>query len=545
MASRKILRAIKGARAGDPAAQLELGSCYLEGGEGLAVNLSAAYRWLAAAADQGLAAAARLIGEKVPAGAVDDPRRAKAYYEAATRAGSAVAATVLARWELEGVLAPAAGAGGASAEPIGRLRRAAAEGFLPAQLELGRLAAVGRAPGEDLAWLQRAAEHGDREAAIALADYHYAAGRCDLWRAGQVPGQPAAADERSAAEAEAARAALRWHEQAWPAPGPAVPAERAYERGCLLLRQHQRAAGPWLEAAARAGHGRAAYLLGLLHLGASYLNGLDRAGVPRGRWFQRSYKRAGHWLEMAAPGLAEADMALSSLHRLPRFGQRDRARGEACLLRAAAAGHPEARFLAGQRLWRREAAAAPELEPKLQALRWWRQAADAGHAGARERLYRHSDGGREALSAGQRAAVQAMAGHSRALAARLELAALFALRLHECLLLDLRHADAGDFLRVDVSALHGKARRRLVRIETALQRDALERAKGVLLPDGRPGPEDGGGDYAARQRRFKRLCQRHRIGLAAFETPGFRDTVAKIQHFTPPAAAMIAESGPA
>lgn len=179
MASRKILRAIKGARAGDPAAQLELGSCYLDGGEGLAVN--------PAAADQGLAAAAWLIGERVPAGVVDDPRRARAYYETAARAGSAAATTVLARWELEGLLAPADGGGreGGAAEAIGRLRRAAAAGFLPAQLQLGRLAAEGRAPAEDLAWLQRAAERGDREAAVILADHDYGAGRCDLWRAGR------------------------------------------------------------------------------------------------------------------------------------------------------------------------------------------------------------------------------------------------------------------------------------------------------------------------------------------------------------------------
>jgi len=199
--------------------------------------------------------------------------------------------------------------------------------------------------------------------------------------------------------------------------------------------------------------------------------------------------------------------------------------------------------MAGQLVWRREAGAAPLLESRLKALCWWRQAAGAGHAEARRRLVQHADGGREALSAGQRAAVQAMAGHSLALAARLELAALFVLRLHECLLLDLRHADAGDFLRVDVSARHGKARRRLVRIETALQRDALERAKRVLLPDGRPVPEDVGGDYAARHRQFKRLCQRNRIGLAAFESLGFRDVVDKIQHFDLPAAPMTAESG--
>lgn len=235
MASRKILKAIKGARLGDAEAQLELGTCYLEGGEGLAANLPSAYRWLSAAADQGSAKAAWLIGEKVPASAVDSPLRARVYFEKAAQAGSAAAATVLAGWEFAGALGPGGSDGGAA---IRRLRGAAEKGFLPAQVELGRLAALGQAPAEDLAWLERAAERGDKEAVTVLAEHYYGMGRCDLWRLDQVPGQPEDADRRNAAEQQAARLALQWHEVAWPPPGAAVPAERAYERGCLLLRQH-------------------------------------------------------------------------------------------------------------------------------------------------------------------------------------------------------------------------------------------------------------------------------------------------------------------
>ena len=535
MASRKILKAIKGARLGDAEAQLELGNCYLEGGEGLAANLLSAYRWLSAAADQGSDKAAWLIGEKVPANAVDSPLRARVYFEKAAQAGSAAAATVLAAWEFAGALGPVGGGpdGSAGGAAIRRLRGAAEKGFLPAQVELGRLATLGRAPVEDLAWLERAAERGDKEAVTVLAGHYYRAGRCDLWRLGQVPGQPEGADGRNAAEQQAARLALQWHEVAWPAPGSAVPAERAYERGCLQLRQHQRAAGPWLESAAEAGHGRAAYLLGLLYLGASYINGLGRDAVPRGRWFPRSYPRAAHWLERAAGGgVAEADLALFVLHGLRGISLRDSGRQETCLVRAAEAGHPQDQFLLAESIWRQ---AADGLDARLQALRWWQWAAGSGHCGARERLLRHSDGGSAELGAGQQAAVWALACHSLPFAARLELAFLFALRLHECLLLDLRDADAGDFLRVDVSASYGKARRRLVRIETTAQRDALERARRLLLADGRPVPEDAGGNYASRRRRFVSLCRK--IGLnpasvdaAAERCFGSPDVVEKIQH---------------
>lgn len=358
MASRKILKAIKGARLGDAEAQLELGNCYLEGGEGLAANLLSAYRWLSAAADQGSDKAAWLIGEKVPANAVDSPLRARVYFEKAAQAGSAAAATVLAAWEFAGALGPVGGGpdGSAGGAAIRRLRGAAEKGFLPAQVELGRLATLGRAPVEDLAWLERAAERGDKEAVTVLAGHYYRAGRCDLWRLGQVPGQPEGADGRNAAEQQAARLALQWHEVAWPAPGSAVPAERAYERGCLQLRQHQRAAGPWLESAAEAGHGRAAYLLGLLYLGASYINGLGRDAVPRGRWFPRSYPRAAHWLERAAGGgVAEADLALFVLHGLRGISLRDSGRQETCLVRAAEAGHPQAQFLLAESIWRQAA----------------------------------------------------------------------------------------------------------------------------------------------------------------------------------------------
>lgn len=184
--------------------------------------------------------------------------------------------------------------------------------------------------------------------------------------------------------------------------------------------------------------------------------------------------------------MAEADLALFVLHGLRGISLRDSGRQETCLVRAAEAGHPQAQFLLAESIWRQ-------------------------------------------------AAVWALARHSLPFAARLELAFLFVLRLHECLLLDLRCADAGDFLRVDVGASYGKARRRLVRIETTAQRDALERARRLLLADGRPVPEDAGGNYASRRRRFVSLCRK--IGLnpasvdaAAERCFGSPDVVEKIQH---------------
>lgn len=66
MASRKELALIRRARSNEAQAQLALGQCYLEGGQGLPRNMQSALYWLDRAASQGEQDAVLLIGRLIP-----------------------------------------------------------------------------------------------------------------------------------------------------------------------------------------------------------------------------------------------------------------------------------------------------------------------------------------------------------------------------------------------------------------------------------------------------------------------------------------------
>ena len=87
------------------------------------------------------------------------------------------------------------------------------------------------------------------------------------------------------------------------------------------------------------------------------------------------------------------------------------------------------------------------------------------------------------------------------LAARIELASLFGLNRAEALLLDVRGADQGHCLVVDVRARYGRGRRRLVLVETARQRSALDRIARLFEGAGEEG------NYRQRLYRFKSWLQ--------------------------------------
>ncbi|MDQ2989536.1 MAG: hypothetical protein M3R60_10595, partial [Pseudomonadota bacterium] len=91
------------------------------------------------------------------------------------------------------------------------------------------------------------------------------------------------------------------------------------------------------------------------------------------------------------------------------------------------------------------------------------------------------------------------------LAARLELAALFKLTRAEALLLDVRQADHGHCLVVDIRASYGRSKRRLVLVDTAIQRHALDRI-GRLFEDVDCGPGGPEGNYRQRLYRLKTLA---------------------------------------
>ena len=94
------------------------------------------------------------------------------------------------------------------------------------------------------------------------------------------------------------------------------------------------------------------------------------------------------------------------------------------------------------------------------------------------------------------------AGSEPWLAARMELASLFQLSRAEALLLDVNAADQGHCLVIDIRAIYGRSKRRLVLLRTAQERQALERIARLFdhVDCGPDGPE---GNYRQRLYRLK------------------------------------------
>ncbi|MGH8854083.1 MAG: hypothetical protein ACREWI_07360, partial [Telluria sp.] len=103
-----------------------------------------------------------------------------------------------------------------------------------------------------------------------------------------------------------------------------------------------------------------------------------------------------------------------------------------------------------------------------------------------------------------------LAGHGEALRghpllhARVELAALFRLSRAEALLLDVPAADHGHCLVIDIRASYGRSKRRLVLVDTGLERTALDRIARLFagIDCGPSGPE---GNYRQRLYRLRTL----------------------------------------
>jgi hypothetical protein len=90
------------------------------------------------------------------------------------------------------------------------------------------------------------------------------------------------------------------------------------------------------------------------------------------------------------------------------------------------------------------------------------------------------------------------------LAARLELAVAFGLSRAEALLLDIRNADHGHCLVIDIRASYGRSRRRLISVDTAQERQLLDCVALVFehVDCGPGGPE---GNYRQRLYRLRSL----------------------------------------
>lgn len=136
-----------------------------------------------------------------------------------------------------------------------------------------------------------------------------------------------------------------------------------------------------------------------------------------------NFKRALRWLAQAGEqGLADAWYAMSRIYIRPEFSQRSASEAHACLERIAPLPAPTG--------W------ADPLLPLLS---------------------------------------HELLGSQPLLAARIELAAMFRLTRAEALLLDVKAADQGHCLVVDIRASYGRSKRRLVQVRTAAERHKLDR----------------------------------------------------------------------
>jgi hypothetical protein len=215
-----------------------------------------------------------------------------------------------------------------------------------------------------------------------------------------------------------------------------------------------------------------------------------------------NFKKAVRWLQQAGEqGLAEAWYALSRIYVKPEFSQRNVIEAQKYLERAAEMGYRDAQLECGNAAWR---ARRENEHNDVRAVFWLQKAAAQGCAKAAAMLRKIAPRvpgawpDLEALLSGRDLSDYPL------LAARLELALAFGLSRAEALLLDVGNADRGHCLVVDIRASYGRSRRRLVPVETAQERQLLDRTMRLFenVDCGPAGPE---GNYRQRLYRLRTL----------------------------------------
>ncbi|MEO7497885.1 MAG: hypothetical protein ABIT83_04105 [Massilia sp.] len=498
MANREELGIIRGARAGRADAQLQLGKLYLFGSAGLPRSLPTALHWLDRAAQQDCAEAWELIGAHIPHAVASQSARPLAqWYERAYEGGVASAGLVLAQL----VLGDPGGAPDLRAKAQQALEQAARDGVAEAQWLLSQqqpartpprasgTAQAGAAASADQGWLKRAADGGVPEARFALLEQSWQARQYDLYLARALP------------LARALRA------QAGGRTNPALSRDET-----ILLSRCAQALG----ASAGDNQAGADEMRDYLELAAA---DNDRAAqLALGLWYARmqvdgkrvvlgagsaNFKKAIRWLTLAGEqGLAEAWYALSRIFIKPEFSQRNVVDAQRYLERAAQMGYRDAQLECGNSAWR---ARRENENNDVRAVYWLQQAAAQGCRLAETALCkiapRSSD--EEWADIGPEALARLALTHPL-LAARLELAAIFGLNRAEALLLDVKNADQGHCLVVDIRSSYGRSKRRLLLVASAQERVALDRIVRLFEHvDAGPGGQEG--NYRQRLYRLKTL----------------------------------------
>jgi TPR repeat protein len=468
MANREELGIIRGARAGDADCQLALGKLYLFGGAGLPLNMPTALHWLCRAAQQGRDEAWRLIGHHIPSEiAAHRLPEVLCWYERASEAGIEQAGQVLAQLVQQPPLVPPVTP---PAHAMRTLRAAPPRGPAPAWHADNIIAAQDHARLDAL-WQQdhsRFLEQARPLLRRLLAD--------------------------APPDAEAARAS-DW----LPSPQQLLLLARCAELQApsetdAELQQCR-------ELAACGGDRNAQLALGL------WFARMDGEGRRQSSGIAAvNFKRAIRWLTLAGEqGLAEAWFALSRIYLKPEFSQRSVAEAQSYLERAAEMGHRGAQLECGMYAWRNR---RTDEQSDVRAVYWLQKAAAQGCAEAEAALMRVVAAPKEAswMSSIVTCLTRELLESQPLLAARLELAALFGLSRAEALLLDVKAADQGHCLVVDIRASYGRSKRRLVLLRTARERQALDRIV-RLFESIDSGPDGLEGNYRQRLYRLKTWLQ--------------------------------------
>jgi len=514
MANREELAVIRGARAGRAEFQLALGRLYLFGSAGLPRSLPTALHWLDRAAQQGCAEAWELIGNHIPldlarAGA----RTVTQWYERAYDNGLKRAGLVYAQLVLDAADGAAAPAGRDKA--LRALEDAAHAGFPEAQWLLARehgmaapasASAAAEPPPSTPAgrhWLREAADSGMGPAQFAQLQQDWDSGARDAYLARALP----LARMLAGSEAAHGRVAARL-----------APDE------VLLLSRCARLLAAVSAPAAHDGDGSELHRFWELAAAEQ-----DRhAQFALGLWCARmrvdgkriaggggaaNFKKAVRWLTLAGEqGLAEAWYALSRIYIKPEFSQRNVLEAQKYLELAAGMGYRDAQLECGNAAWR---ARRENENNDVRALFWLQRAAVQGCAKAAAAVRKIAPRTPDAW----RGLEEALGGRDLSahplLAARLQLALGFGLSRAEALLLDVHGADRGHCLVVDIRASYGRSRRRLLPVETAQERQLLDRVRlafdGIDCSPG--GPE---GNYRQRLYRLRSLLPEADTGDADY-----------------------------
>ena len=577
MANREELAIIRNARAGHVAAQLELGKLYLFGSAGLPQSLPTALHWLERAARQACSPAWQLIGDHIPLEiAQRNPAALAPWYERAYDDGSVHAGLVFAQLVL-GAAAPGAAPHPKAVRALEDAARAgfphaqwllAQQDKRPAPARAPTTASDAAAPARTApvaaqpptrpapqGWLRRAADNGVAEAQFDVLEqawdgrqwHDYLARALPLARSlvrergEQGEMRRFAPDEiallsRCARLLDSALGVMEGEQGAHAAGGVALePGEPAglwelaaaeHDRHAQLAmglrcarmridgrRVAQGAKPGAADAADGSAHVADAHVANA-HVAHAHVANAHVANAHVAHAHVANFKKAIRWLTLAGEqGLAEAWYALSRIYIKPEFSQRNVADAQRFLERAAEMGYRDAQLECGHNAWR---ARRENENNDVRAVYWLQKAAAQGAREAVELLRKiaprpvtapYTETGRLAGHAG-------LPGSHPLLGARLELAALFNLTRAEALLLDVATADQGHCLVIDIRASYGRSKRRLVMVETAAERQALDRIVQLFeqVDCGPAGPE---GNYRQRLYRLRTL-----IGGAAGDAAG-------------------------